>query len=347
MYPVPGNRASCFYNRAMKWLRSAIARLIPDIVLDLLGKLGIRKFRYRMRKDSGNSRPVATDFSLAVPFSYPVTPQINRRPIGIVCHLFHADLAEWMLSALGGIDLSADVYISTDTPKKADFIRGVFSRWEKGSVAVRVVENRGRDIAPKLITFADVYAQHDLVLLLHSKKSPHYDFGEAWRDYLVQSLAGSSAIVNSVLAIFDTCPSVGMVIPQHYSGLRAVSRLDWGWNFRKARRLASRMNIDISADGYIDMPSGSMLWARPQALKPFLNLHLSFDDFPAEPLPDDGTLAHCIERLFLFACEKAGYTWLKVSLEPAATSVRIEQAVDIERFVAQHRFDLLRPSTIP
>jgi lipopolysaccharide biosynthesis protein len=260
--------------------------------------------------------------------------------------LFHADLAEWMLSALDKSDLSADVYISTDTQEKADTILGVFSRWGKGSVAVRVVENRGRDIAPKLVTFADVYARYDLVLLLHSKKSSHYDFGEAWRDYLVQSLAGSSAIVNSIMAIFDTCPSVGMVIPQHYSELRAVCRLDWGWNFRAAKHLASRMNIDVSADGYVDMPSGSMLWARPQALKPFLDLHLSFDDFPAEPLPDDGTIAHCIERLFLFACEKAGYTWLKVSHQPDAASIRIQQAMDIERFVAQHRFDLLRPSAI-
>lgn len=330
----------------MRWLRRAVAGLIPDVVLDLLGKAGINRFRYRMRKHSGLSRPIDTDFSLLVPFSYPVPSPKNRPPVGIVCHMFHADLAEWMLSALGEIDSSADVYISTDTQEKADVIRGVFSRWEKGSVAVRVVENRGRDIAPKLVTFADVYPRYELVLLLHSKKSSHYGFGEAWRDYLVRSLAGSPAIASSIMAIFDTCPSVGMVIPQHYSELRAACRLDWGWNFRQARRLASRMNIDISANGYVDMPSGSMFWARPQALKPLLDLHLVFDDFPAEPLPDDGTIAHCIERLFLFACEKAGFTWVKVIAEAHAdaTAIRIQEPSQIVEFVSQHRFDLLSNS---
>lgn len=330
----------------MKWLGRIVRRWTPDIILDFLGKLGIDRFRYRVRRNSGLSRPVATDFSLAVPFGYSVPSPKNRPPVGVICHLFHADLAEWMLSALGGIDLSADVYISTDTRQKADVIGGIFARWDKGKVDVRVVENRGRDIAPKLVAFADVYARYELVLLLHSKKSPHYDFGEAWRDYLVQSLAGSPAIVASIMAIFDTCPSVGMIFPQHYSKLRAICRLDWGWNFREARRLASRMSIDISANGYVDMPSGSMMWARSRALKPLLDLHLSFDDFPAEPLLEDGTIAHAIERLFLFVCEKAGYTWLKVSPTPDAASVQVRQAIDIERFVVQHRFDLLPPGAV-
>jgi lipopolysaccharide biosynthesis protein len=104
------------------------------------------------------------------------------------------------------------------------------------------------------------------------------------------------------------------------------------------------MDIDVSAGGYVDMPSGSMFWARPRALKPLLDLHLSFYDFPAEPLPTDGTIAHCIERLFLFACERAGYTWLKVTEKPDVASVQIQQQTDIERFVQEHRFDLLHPS---
>lgn len=327
----------------MKWLGRIVRRWTPDIILDLLGKLGIDRFRYRVPRNSGLSHPVATDFSLAVPFGYSVPSPKNRPPVGIICHLFHADLAEWMLSALGQIDLSANVYISTDTQQKANVIRGIFARWDKGKVDVRVVENRGRDIAPKLVAFADVYGRYELVLLLHSKKSPHYDFGEAWRDYLVQSLAGSPAIVASIMAIFDTCPNVGMVIPQHYSKLRAVTALDWAANFHKSRRLAWRMGIDISGDGYIDMPSGSMFWARPQALKPLLDLHLSFDSFPAEPLPEDGTIAHAIERLFLFACEKAGYAWLKVTPEPHTDelAVHIKERSQIAAFISRHRFDLL------
>ncbi|MBX9857336.1 MAG: rhamnan synthesis F family protein, partial [Gemmatimonadaceae bacterium] len=56
---------------------------------------------------------------------------------------------------------------------------------------VRVTINRGRDIAPRLVGFADVFSQHDLVLLLHSKKSLHTPSLAGWCDFLVDHLAGS------------------------------------------------------------------------------------------------------------------------------------------------------------
>jgi lipopolysaccharide biosynthesis protein len=327
----------------MKWLRRAFKWLTSDVVPGALSRVGIGRFRYKVRQSLGVRRPITSDFSLAVPFGYQVPSATEPRVIGIVCHLFHDDLAEWMFQVLSQMGQPADVYFSTDAQDKVDTIRRVFSQWKNGSVTVRLVENRGRDIAPKLITFADVYARYELLLFLHSKKSPHYDFGEAWRDHLVQTLAGSPAVVASVIEIFNTCPAVGMVIPQHFNKLRAVTDMDWGANFRKARRLAWRMDIDLSEHGYVDMPSGSMFWARPKALKPLLDIGLGMRDFPPEPCHWDGTIAHCIERLFLFSCEKAGFTWLKVTTEyPADTKVAyIEEAGQIETFASQHRFDLL------
>lgn len=340
--PVSRNHSLRTYNRQMKWLRRAFACLTSDLIPRVLGKVRIGNFRYRASQPLGTPRPAATDFSLAVPFRYEA-PSKGSSPLGVVCHLFHADLAKWMFQALNQIPQPTDIYISTDTQEKADIIDAVFSEWSKGAVSIRVVENRGRDIAPKLVTFADIYNRYDLMLFLHSKKSPHYGFGEAWRDYLVQSLAGSPAIVNSIVEIFDVCPSVGMVIPQHYSALKAATGIDWGANFGRARRLAWRMDIDISEKGYLDMPSGSMFWARPKALQPLLGLGLSMRDFPPEPCHWDGTIAHSIERLFLFSCEKAGFGWLKVApgTHASETIVGIEKPSDIETFVSRHRFDLL------
>lgn len=327
----------------MKRLRRGLTFLTSDVIPRALGRVRAGKFRYRVSHPPGVPRPAETDFSVSVPFGYQGPPKTSRRPVGIVCHLFHADLAEWMFQALDQMAQPADVHISTDTQAKADAIGKVFSRWSKGGVTIRIAENRGRDIAPKLITFADLFDRYDLLLFLHSKKSPHYRFGETWRDYLVRSLTGSPAVVNSILEIFDTCPLVGMVFPQHYPELRAAAGIDWAANFRKARRLAWRMDIDLSEGGHLDMPSGSMFWARPAALGPILRLGLRPQDFPPEPCHQDGTIAHCIERLFLFSCEKAGYTWLKVVPEPHTDerAVRIERPADIASFVARHRFDLL------
>jgi hypothetical protein len=56
-----------------------------------------------------------------------------------------------------------------------------------------------------------------------------------------------------------------------------------------------------------------MFWARTAALKPLLDLRLETDDFPPELGQLDGTLAHAIERLYYFACERAGLDWVKVA----------------------------------
>src|SRR5262249_37082721 len=123
------------------------------------------------------------------------------------------------------------------------------------------------------------------------------------------------------------------------------ARIQWGKNFRTARQIAGRMNINLKAGGYLDMPSGSMFWARPDALRPFIDLHLDFQDFPSEPCELDGTFAHAIERLFLFVCEKAGYSWTKVSdTTDSTTVIEIASPADIAPFLEHHGFNLLRPN---
>ena len=50
-----------------------------------------------------------------------------------------------------------------------------------------------------------------------------------------------------------------------------------------------------------------MYWARSRCLASFLSLQLNYDDFPAEPIAADGTLAHVLERLVLvFASQSEG-----------------------------------------
>jgi lipopolysaccharide biosynthesis protein len=55
-----------------------------------------------------------------------------------------------------------------------------------------------------------------------------------------------------------------------------------------------------------------MFWARSRALKPLLDLNLSFDEFAEEADQKDATLAHAIERMYFFSCEKAGFCWAKI-----------------------------------
>jgi lipopolysaccharide biosynthesis protein len=320
-------------------MRRAYTRITRDIFPGVVNKLWRKQ-----PQPQGQQLALSRDWCMTVPFQYEVHPSSQR--VAIVCHIFHADLAAPMISALAAAKLKGDLFISTNTEEKAREIRAAAARWTAGEVTVRIIENRGRDIAPKLVTFSDIYSRYSLVLFLHSKRSDHYPFGDGWRDHLMACLVGSPEIVKSIEEIFALQPGVGMVIPAHYHELRNwVDGFHWGANFRRSRRLAWKMDIDIGEHGVVDFPSGSMFWARPAALRPLLDLKLDFADFSREPCQTDGTLAHCIERLFLFSCEKAGFRWVKVIAEDVATPqqkrVSIVEPAEIGKFTARHSFDLL------
>lgn len=69
----------------------------------------------------------------------------------------------------------------------------------------------------------------------------------------------------------------------------------------------ARMGLALPLPDYLDFPLGTMFWARAAALKPLAELGLTPDDYPEEPLPDDGTILHAIERLMPSIAHHAGF----------------------------------------
>ena len=152
--------------------------------------------------------------------------------------------------------------------------------------------NRGRDIAPKLIGFRDVHDQYEFVLHLHSKRSLHADFLAPWRGYIYETLLGSTAIVRQRIRGFrSACP--GSACWRRSTSSRPRRWLDWNGNFEIARSIAARMGIALHPDAALDFPSGSMFWARSAALRPVLDLNLSFEDFPREVWPKGQYTSTC------------------------------------------------------
>lgn len=281
-------------------------------------------------------RPLSDDASMAVPFSYRPAPVVAPKAAAVV-HAFYPDLVPEILRYLRNIPFPIDLFFSTDSEEKRAAIEAVLEGWANGSVDVRVFPNRGRDIAPKIVGFADIYPSYDYVLHLHSKASLHEPKLAPWRRYLLETLVGSPAVVSSITEVFEREPSIGLVAPQHYDYIRRW--LGWENNFPQARRVAARMGISLSPEQALDFPSGSMFWARSAALKPILDLNLTFEDFPDESRQTDGTLAHVIERLYYYAAESAGFAWVKVArpelMVDARMAVTIASPLDLKRFVVE------------
>jgi lipopolysaccharide biosynthesis protein len=234
-----------------------------------------------------------------------------QEKLAVIIHIFYEELAQEMLEYVKNIFAACDVFITISDKKKKKPIEAVFSQYEKGSVHIKVIPNRGRDIAPFLLAFPNLFDEYDYVCKIHAKKSLHSDgaYANAWRQYLLQSLLGSPQIVDNVLNIFRADANVGLVYPP---ANRAVyPYVNWIGYESASVSLLSKIGIDKKSDEFkdIDFPAGTMFWVRPQAIKALVEYFQSkgYESFPAEPLPKDFTLNHVLERIVPVVCESAGY----------------------------------------
>ena len=81
----------------------------------------------------------------------------------------------------------------------------------------------------------------------------------------------------------------------------------WWGNKEHAQALAQKMVLARELPQAFEFPVGTMFWCRPEALRPLFELRLSWDDYPAEPVPIDGTILHAIERMLPFVAQNQGY----------------------------------------
>lgn len=217
---------------------------------------------------------------------------------------------------LGASDLAArlamnktvcDLFVSTDTEAKSEHIRRALSSY-RGRIDVRVVPNRGRDLGPFLTGLAHEISseQYDIFGHIHSKRSVGVDetgdLGTLWREFLWENLVGGThAMLDLAINAFERHQDIGLLIAEdpHLVG--------WDKNRENAEALAKRIGVVGSLDNFFDFPLGTMFWARTNALRPLMDLRLDWEDYPAEPLPNDGTILHALERLLPYATRHVGF----------------------------------------
>ena len=84
-------------------------------------------------------------------------------------------------------------------------------------------------------------------------------------------------------------PSIGMVFP-------TTHMLSDGGIARTGQKFGRQLGLDELPENFA-FPVGTMFWARvEEALRPLFNLGLTWQDYPSEPAPRDGTVLHALER---------------------------------------------------
>jgi hypothetical protein len=231
--------------------------------------------------------------------------------IAIHAHFYYTELIDAFLAKLAVNAMRCDLLLSTNSESKAEKLRAATSGFDRGRVDVRVMPNRGRDIGPFLSGYGPkILRNYDVVGHFHGKRSlgVHPTLGETWREFLWQHLLGDFyPMMDTILALFASDERLGLVFAEE------PHLTDWGNNLEIAQKLASKAGF-AHLPPFLEYPVGTMFWLRPQALAPILSLNLDWADYPEEPIANDGTVIHALERLIPFSAEKEGFTWATVHI---------------------------------
>jgi hypothetical protein len=225
--------------------------------------------------------------------------------VGIHGHFHYPDLLPDFLQRLRHNASDTELLLTTTSDDRAGAISDILNKFDVQRATVSVVPNRGRDIGALLTAFnPSVLDGFDVLGHFHGKRSSQFDLsiGDTWRNFLWEHLVGGEhAMMDVIMRAFAADARLGLVLAEdpHLN--------DWDDNRVLAEGFASRMGLRLPLPNHFDIPLGTMFWIRPQALQPLLNLGLSWDDYPAEPVPGDGTSLHALERLIPFSAFHAGY----------------------------------------
>lgn len=254
-------------------------------------------------------------------FATPTPLSQLRLKAGVMVHVFYADLIDEFAQSLQRMPIGYDLLVSVMDEAAAQQARERFSQLPRvNQLDVRVVPNRGRDIAPLLVTFRDQILTLDVVAHLHTKKSLYTGSEQSqWRCYLLSSLMGSPERIAWQLGMFQAEPRLGMLYPESYASVPLWAHT-WLSNVEVCRDLAHRLGFDIDPTDYIDFPAGSMFWARVDALRPLYALHIGLEEFPEERGQIDGTLHHAMERMFVAVVRQQDF---RIGVLPADGSLTL------------------------
>jgi len=270
-------------------------------------------------------------FNKLVP-AIPVNECISTESIAVHLHAFYLDIFEIYLDYFNNISIDFDLFITTDTVDKKNKIKGYLknTNTEKHLKDIIVTENRGRDILPWL-NISDVLSKYDVVGHFHTKKTAFAEewIGITWQNDILELLL---VPINKIIDEFNKNSTIGIIIPEIPICYRFNPSLqDKKFSCSKLNEMWKRSNCKKELDFFdlntIIMPYGNMFWYRPAALQSLFQMQLTSDDFATEPLKNDLTTAHFIERLPVYYAWNNDFDYRIMVFYPTKLSTFIDHMI--------------------
>jgi rhamnosyltransferase len=233
--------------------------------------------------------------------------------IAIHVHVYYVDLLHEFIAYFNTFNFIYDLYITTDSIEKKEAIDNLIANTLLNCPLKEIVifENKGKDILPWL-RLSNRLDRYDIVGHFHTKKTTQEKewFGSIWR----QELLGHLLLpIHLILNAFMDNTKIGVIIPEIPSCFHIFPEInldEMGYTKKLNelwKKMGCRKRLSFDTLLTVIMPYGTMFWYRPNALKQLFDLNITSKDFPDESIPNNRTIAHCIERLIVYTAWNNDY----------------------------------------
>jgi lipopolysaccharide biosynthesis protein len=235
--------------------------------------------------------------------AYSPSAQDPGQRVALHFHIHYPDLTSELFRPLSANQTRLDILVTVSSVEGLHEVTEMAAKFCVTIKDITVAPNRGRDVGPFLTLLGHRLANdYDIIGHLHAKRSPSLPDSEVWRSFCIENLLGGKhAMIDTILDRFTRNPKLGIVFPCD------PNIVGWTLNRPHANALLERMGILTELPDEFFFPVGTMFWARTDAIAPLLELDLGWNDYPPEPLPNDGTILHAIERLFPVVAHHRGF----------------------------------------
>ncbi len=224
-------------------------------------------------------------------------------------HMYYHDLWPEFADKLNSLDIDFDLFVTiTDKGDATDALITQITADFPDAYVVRM-PNHGRDIFPFVhVVNSGLLDPYKAVCKFHTKKSPHRQDGEQWRDHLINGILPGVGTADLVARFLADRESVFLVADgQFYNDTQW-----WGSNRQTVTGLLHRVEERIDPN-HLSFPAGSIYWVKPLILSMIKGLELRQDTFEPEYNQVDGTLAHAFERAIGYLAKAGSKTVRQVS----------------------------------
>lgn len=231
----------------------------------------------------------------------------------VQAHIDKEILIKDIIKFTNNIPIKYDLFISLSYKIASKEIENYIENNTKAfSFEIRKFTYEENDVLPFIEQVMNNVQKYRYCCHIYTKKPIYIDFGDEWRNYLLNNLLGNSYIISEILTEFENNENLGFIIPETFYKVFSINESNEIELYTKQmnallREMFPRVRI---IKNYFDFPEwNNMFWVKTKAI------HQIFEKHIVEKLKKMNrniSIQQCVERIWFYIVKLNGYYYKKI-----------------------------------